>query len=135
MVDANIVLESFRWCQLATVGPQDTQLEEVQTHFAQYGPVAACQMACNNSTLIALVQRQSKQQVNLILAYVTTSCLSDGTPLLRPVCPGPATQQAAGDFYLAVYPPAAASCRSPLSCLTLPVSCQSNCTHQLFTPA
>lgn len=42
---------------------QDALSEEVQAHFLQYGPVAACQLAHNNSALIALVERESNLQV------------------------------------------------------------------------
>lgn len=42
---------------------QDAQTEELLGHFSQYGPVAACQLAHNNSALITLVERQSNLQV------------------------------------------------------------------------
>ena len=48
---------------VAFAGCQDAQSEEVSGHFSQYGPVSACQLAHNNSALIALVERQSNLQV------------------------------------------------------------------------
>ncbi|KAL3162912.1 hypothetical protein ABBQ32_009354 [Trebouxia sp. C0010 RCD-2024] len=42
--------------------PKDVQTAEVQTYFSQWGPVNSCQLAHNDSALIALVSRQGPLQ-------------------------------------------------------------------------
>lgn len=41
---------------------QDAQTAEVQAYFSQWGPVNSCQLAHNNSALIALISRQGPLQ-------------------------------------------------------------------------
>lgn len=45
---------------------QDTQTEEVQVYFCQWGPVNSCQLAHNDSALIGLISRQDQLQVKLL---------------------------------------------------------------------
>ena len=42
---------------------QDAQSAEVQAYFSQWGPVNSCQLAHNDSALIALISRQGPLQV------------------------------------------------------------------------
>lgn len=39
---------------------QDAQTEEVQAYFCQWGPVNGCQLAHNDSALIALISKQGQ---------------------------------------------------------------------------
>ncbi len=49
-------------CKLYSV-TQDAQTEEVQGYFCQWGPVNSCQLAHNDSALIALIAQQGHLQV------------------------------------------------------------------------
>ena len=50
-------------CDTEVVMLQDAQLAEVQAYFSQWGPVNSCQLAHNDSGLIALISRQGPLQV------------------------------------------------------------------------
>lgn len=52
---------------------QDAQTEEVQAYFCQWGPVNSCQLAHNDSALIALIAQQGHLQVP-ILALMACTC-------------------------------------------------------------
>ena len=44
---------------------QDAQKEEAQAYFSQWGPVSCCQLAHNDSSLIALISQQGRAQVSV----------------------------------------------------------------------
>lgn len=58
---------------------QDAQTAEVQTYFSQWGPVNSCQLAHNDSALIALVSRQGPLQAGSLhtLTAPTTCSVQD----------------------------------------------------------
>lgn len=45
---------------------QDAKSTEVQAYFSQWGPVNSCQLAHNDSALIALISRQGPLQVAIM---------------------------------------------------------------------
>ncbi len=61
-------------CKLYGV-TQDAQTEEVQAYFCQWGPVNSCQLAHNDSALIALIAQQGHLQVPSLTLMACTSNL------------------------------------------------------------
>ena len=61
-------------CKLYGV-TQDAQTEEVQAYFCQWGPVNSCQLAHNDSALIALIAQQGHLQVLTLTLMPCTSNL------------------------------------------------------------
>ncbi len=61
-------------CKLYVV-TQDAQTEEVQAYFCQWGPVNSCQLAHNDSALIALIAQQGHLQVPFLTLMACTSSL------------------------------------------------------------
>ncbi len=71
-------------CKLYGV-TQDAQTEEVQAYFCQWGPVNSCQLAHNDSALIALIAQQGHLQVPSFTLMACTSNLQQLSACCGPV--------------------------------------------------
>ena len=70
-----------RGCEAGSVVLQDAQTAEVQAYFSQWGPVNSCQLAHNDSALIALVSRQGPLQAGSMHTLIAPQCMQCAEPL------------------------------------------------------